>query len=164
MGALRPREGQRRCEVTQHCCIFLCRPLPGPDSFINLVNPTAPDGGSVPSALSRPRRGSLIKKNSSVRKSLLLLSLPPGPGHAFWRERKEGRWTGAMEKPPSEEANVDLGWREPRNVLSALWPGEGAVVQGRASGGPRGAASPGSQPVPALPPTSCKTWASFLTT
>lgn len=69
-----------------------------------------------------------------------------------------------MEKPPSEEANVDLGWREPRNVLSALWPGEGAVVQGRASGGPRGAASPGSQPVPALPPTSCETRASFLTT
>lgn len=45
-----------------------------------------------------------------------------------------------MEKPPPEEAKLDLGWWEPRNVLYEPWPGEGAVVQSRVSGGRKGAA------------------------
>lgn len=87
-------EAQREAEmgeVTPHLRALLCRPLLRPDSFINLAPPTDPDGDSIPSAQSGPSRGSLIKKNSSVHKSLLLLSLPWAAGHAFWRERKGSR-------------------------------------------------------------------------
>ena len=72
--------------------------------------PLPRDGHSVPSARSRPRSGSLMKKNSSVHKSLLLFSLPlPPPGRAFWREGKESTWTDRA-KPPLEEAKVGLLW------------------------------------------------------
>lgn len=56
-----------------------------------------------------------------------------------------------------------LGWWELRSVLYSLLPGEGPVVQGGASGSPRGPASPGSQPAP-LPPASWEAWASLLIT
>ena len=72
--------------------------------------PLPRDGHSVPSARSRPSSGSVMKKNSSVHKSLLLLSLPLAPTRrAFWRERKESTWTDRA-KPASEEAKVGLLW------------------------------------------------------
>ena len=91
-GSPEAQTGAETGEVRQRLRVLLCRPLPGPDSFINLAPPTAPDGVSIPSVQSGPWGGSLIKENSSVHKSLLLLSLPRAPGHAFWRERKGGRW------------------------------------------------------------------------
>lgn len=138
MGALRPREGQRPGEVTQRRRVLLCRPLPGPDSFINLASPTAPDGGSVPSAQSRPRRGSLIKKNSSVHKSLLLLSPPPARGRLSGEREKKAGGQEQERSPPLEEANVGLGWWLPRNVLYARFGRVRALWRRAEPQGPQG--------------------------
>lgn len=114
-GSPEAQRGAETGEVTQRRGVLLCRPLPGPDSFINLAPPTAWDGGSIPSAQCRPGRGPLIKENSSVHKSLLLLSLPSAPpgiisgerekeagGHERWRSLMGGRkmpvW-GGLESP-----------------------------------------------------------------
>lgn len=87
-GSPEAQRGAETGEATQRLTVLLFRPLPRPDSFINLAPPTDPDGDSIPSAQSGPSRGSLIKKNSSVHKSLLLLSLPWAAGHTFWREKE----------------------------------------------------------------------------
>ena len=103
-----------------------------------------------------------MKKSSSVHKSLLLLSPPLAPTPACFLEREKRKHVDRQGKTPigGSKGRPALGWWEPRNVLCSLLPGEGPVVQGRASGSPRGPASPGSQPAP-LPPTSWEAWASL---
>lgn len=117
-GSPEAQRGAETGEVTQCLGVLLCRPLPGPDSFINLAPPTAPDGGSIPSAQCGPGRGSLIKKNSSVHKSLLLLSLPSAPGHTFWRERRR-QVDMSNGEAPWEEANAGLGWCKTQKCLAS---------------------------------------------
>lgn len=78
------------------------------------------------------RRGSLIKKNSSVHKSLLLRSLPPAPGHAFWREGKEAAGQERCRSPQWRKQTKVWAGAGLRKGLHVPWPGEGAVAKGRA--------------------------------
>lgn len=88
--------------------------------------PLPRDGHSVPSARSRPRSGSLMKKNSSVHKSLLLFSPPLAP-RACFLERGKRKHVDRQGKTRigGSKGRSALGWWEPRNVLYSLLPGEG---------------------------------------